>query len=291
MYTIAKFVKEYPTDDVCLDKLFHIQYAQLKGCPACGVENAEYKRIKTRRCYQCVECGHQLYPTAGTVFEKTTTPLRFWFYAMYMMVVTRNGVSAKEIERALGVTYKTAWRMAHKIREMMCNRPIHLLKGDVMVDETALGGADRFRHKDKKKKTIGFDGKTVIMAMIEDKKKVISLQISDKANQDDFKAIITEHIDKSSVLISDGHGGYRKVGKEYSKHEVVSHEKNEYVNKNGYSTNAVENYWSTFKRMVKGTHIHISEKHLSKYLAENTFRYENRERPDEMFEIMLSQLV
>ncbi|HTA84043.1 MAG TPA: hypothetical protein VK783_13960 [Bacteroidia bacterium] len=107
-YTIKQFRAEYPNDDVWLSKLFQLKYNKLEACPKCATVNAEFKRIPTRRCFQCVECGHQLYPTAGTIFDKTTTPLTHWFFVIYMMSVTRNGVSGKEIERALGVSYKTA---------------------------------------------------------------------------------------------------------------------------------------------------------------------------------------
>jgi len=99
MYTIAQFRKEYGNDARCLDRLFTISYGKIEGCPGCGVVGAEFRRITTRRCYQCRVCYHQLYPTKGTIFEKTRTPLTYWFYAMYLMTTTRNGVSAKELER------------------------------------------------------------------------------------------------------------------------------------------------------------------------------------------------
>jgi transposase len=114
-YTIEQFRKDYPNDAVCLDKIFKLRYGKLECCPKCAVTPAVFRRIATRRSYQCRDCYHQLYPTAGTVFEKTRTPLTYWFYAMYMMSVTRNGVSAKELQRCLGVTYKCAWRMANVI--------------------------------------------------------------------------------------------------------------------------------------------------------------------------------
>ncbi|MFB0564699.1 MAG: transposase, partial [Candidatus Aminicenantaceae bacterium] len=104
-FTIDEFRKMYPDDDACLDKIFSLRYGNLKVCPQCK-KQTKFHRVKKRTCYECQWCGYQLYPTKNTIFEKTTTPLHLWFYAIYLMTATRSGVSAKEIERQLGVTYK-----------------------------------------------------------------------------------------------------------------------------------------------------------------------------------------
>jgi len=117
-FTINEFRSRYSDEHVCLDKLFTLRYGKLEACPECQCP-ASFRRITTRRCYQCKQCYAQFYPTAGTVFEKTRTSLVDWFYIMYLFTTTRNGVSAKEIQRQIGVTYKTAWRMGHCIRQLI----------------------------------------------------------------------------------------------------------------------------------------------------------------------------
>lgn len=138
-FTFKHFQSLYPNDDVCLEKIFQIRYGHLEFCPECAAQTT-FHRVKKRKCYECKQCGFQLYPTAGTVFEKTRTNLTKWFHAMYLMTSTRNGVSAKEIERHLGVTYKCAWRMAHQLRKLMAGKGDQPLFGKVQVDEAYYGG-------------------------------------------------------------------------------------------------------------------------------------------------------
>ncbi len=138
-YTISQFRKEFPNDEACLDKIFRIRYGDNPTCSECEREGKFY-RVKNRRSYACQWCGHQVYPCAGTPLEKSTTALTSWFYAAYLMVVTRNGVSAKELERQLGVTYKCAWRIGHKIRELMDMLGLRSkMSGHVEVDESYIG--------------------------------------------------------------------------------------------------------------------------------------------------------
>ena len=117
-YTKKQFEAEYPNDDACLDAVFQDRFGDLKYCPKCAAETKFY-RVKKRQCYACMHCGYQLFPLADTIFRKTTTPLKDWFYAIYLFSVSKNGVSAKELERHLGVTYKIAWRMCREIRKLM----------------------------------------------------------------------------------------------------------------------------------------------------------------------------
>src|SRR5688572_23919444 len=116
--TIRQFLKAYPTDDACLDHVMRTRYGQRFTCGKCG-KAARYYRIKARPAYECEWCGQAVYPCVGTPFEKSRTPLQFWFFAMYLFCASRNGVAAKELQRQLGVTYKCAFRMGHKIREYM----------------------------------------------------------------------------------------------------------------------------------------------------------------------------
>ena len=136
-YTITQFRNDFPNEDACLHKLFVLRYTNLV-CPKCDGDKP-FTRVKNRRSYQCPCCGFQVYPTAGTVFDKSTTPLTHWFYAIYLQTTTRNGVAAKELERQLNVCYKTALRMAHQIKKLIANEKIDKLTGIVETDESYFG--------------------------------------------------------------------------------------------------------------------------------------------------------
>lgn len=142
--TIQQFFKQFPDDEACLTHLFEVRFGQGYACPSCE-RPSKWFRIKAERAYSCQWCGHHLHPTVGTPFEQTRTPLQLWFYAIYLFTTTRNGVAAKELQRQLGVTYKTAWRMAGLIREHMADVDGDNLLGgpgeDVEVDETLIGGS------------------------------------------------------------------------------------------------------------------------------------------------------
>jgi transposase len=154
--TIRDFFRMFPTDEACLAHVFTMRYGQGHPCPKCE-RKANWYRIKAERAYSCQWCGHHIHPTAGTPFEDTRTPLQLWFYAIYLYTTSRHGVPAKELERQLGVTYKTAWRMAHHIRQHMAEVDGELmLNGEIEIDETLVGG----RHPGKRGR--GAKGKTIV---------------------------------------------------------------------------------------------------------------------------------
>src|SRR6266436_2861749 len=162
-YTFKQFQAEYPDDAACLAGVMKSQYGGTRFfCPGCGVE-AEFHAMTKRRAYACQECGHHVYPCAGTIFHKSRTKLTHWFFAMYLMTSTRHGVAAKEIERQIGVTYKTAWRMCHELRKLMTGAD-HTgpLAGHVEVDETRIGGKQKQRDRRRKG-----DNKTIVMGIVE----------------------------------------------------------------------------------------------------------------------------
>ncbi|HTB30998.1 MAG TPA: IS1595 family transposase [Bacteroidia bacterium] len=282
-YTIKDLRKDYPHEAACLDKLFELCYGELKACPKCGVEGAEFRRITTRRCYQCRECYHQLYPTAGTIFDKTRTPLTYWFYAMFLMTTTRNGVSAKELERALGVTYKTAWRMAISIRELMGRKKKNAqLKGTVEMDETYFNS-----NRDLAENHVGRNtDKGTVFAMVERHGNVTALKVEDTKKTTLFP-IIEDNVDKSAKIMTDEYKTYTNLETLGYDHKTIRHGLKQYVN-GAVSTNTVEGFFSQLKRTVRGTHIWISKKYLQQYVDECCFRYNNREKGSEMFDIMLS---
>ena len=162
-YPFQDFKKDFPNDDACLDRILALRYGERPECPSCG-KVSKLHRIVGRRAYACQHCGHHVYPCVGTPFEKSSTPLTLWFHAMYLMTSTRNGVAAKEIERQLGVTYKTAWRIGHELRKLMADgfskvtKPTPLT-GHIEVDETYVGGVQ------KGKQTRATRNKTIVVGV------------------------------------------------------------------------------------------------------------------------------
>jgi predicted RNA-binding Zn-ribbon protein involved in translation (DUF1610 family) len=195
--TIQDFFKKFPDDAACLAHLFSLRYGYDFKCPKCGVVGA-FKKLLKQPAYTC-NCGHHIHPMQGTIFQDTHTPLAKWFYAIYLFTTTRHGVPAKELQRQLGVSYPTAFRMAHLIRQ-------HMARTD---GDPSLGG----------------------------------------------------HVEADETYV----GGHRKGG-----------------------TNSIEGYWSLIKRSIRGTHVHVSAKHLQKYLGEFEFRYNLRHSPQVMFVRLLA---
>lgn len=282
-YTIEQFRKDYPNDNVCLDKIFQLRFGNMPCCPNCGVENATFKRISTRRSYQCRECYFQIYPTAGTVFEKTRTPLIMWFYAMFLMTVTRNGVSAKELQRQLGVGYKTAFRMSHCIRTLMQDQDLKQLNGFVEMDETYAGG--RIERKNRKHT----EEKTVVFAMVERLGNVVAKQVPN-AKKETLFPIIEENVSKEAKISTDEFSTYVNLHELGYQHRAIKHAMKQYRN-GSVCTNTIEGFFSQLKRMIFGTHIHISKKHFTNYLNECCFRYNNRNIGNAMFHKMLGNVI
>lgn len=289
-FTIKEFRETYPNEDACLDKIFTLRFTNLV-CPKCESDK-KFTRVKDRRSYQCPNCGYQVYPCKDTIFEKSTTPLTYWFYAIYLQTTTRNGVAAKELERQLSICYKTALRMAHQIKILMADKKIDKLSGVVQIDESYFGMRMLNKHRKeraemKEKGETAKENKTAVMGFINDEKKIKFEVMSDTKT---FKDRVKENVSKDAIVVTDSHLGYSGLNLHHVKHEVVNHLENEFV-RNGYHTNTIENAWSNLKRTIKGTHIHVSAKHLNKYCDEVAFRLMNRDKQDEMFETILSHVV
>ncbi|HWZ15411.1 MAG TPA: IS1595 family transposase [Mucilaginibacter sp.] len=294
-YTINEFRRDYPNDDVCLDMIFKLRYAKMPCCPQCSQES-NFKRITGRRCYQCADkdCQYQLYPTAGTVFEKTRVSLVDWFYVIYLIGSTRNGVSAKEIQRQLGVTYKCAWRMGHQIRTLMANGGLtEMLSGTVEADETYIGGKNKNMHKSRRDKMnengTGTINKMPVLTLLERGGRIVT-KVVDEGTMKTIIPFVKGNVEAGTRLITDGHGAYRALAG-YMSHEVVNHLQDEYVRPGNIHTNTVEGFFSHLKRTIGGTHIHVSKKHLEKYANECSFRYTHRDEGQLMFHRILKQVV
>jgi transposase len=199
--TVKEFFARFPDDDSCLTHIMEVRYGQRHVCGACGVEGTFHK-LTNRRAFSCASCGDHVYPTAGTVFQDTRTPLQVWFYAIYLFVTTRHGVSGKELERTLGVTYKTAWRMGQQIRQLMIKADgFEMLKGHVEVDEAYVGG----RHPGKRGR--GAAGKTVVLGMKERDGRMQAMVVPD-AKTSTLRPIVLDTIEKGSKVSTDELAAY-----------------------------------------------------------------------------------
>ena len=291
-FTKNEFRAQFSTEDACLDAIFKLRYGTLEVCPSCN-ESSAISKVTNRRCYQCSRCHSQFYPTAGTIFEKTRTPLVNWLFVIHLFCTTRNGLAAKEIQRQLGVTYKCAWRMGHQIRKMIGGGfGEEKLSGVVEADETYVGGKAKNMHRKRRKqfKGTGNINKVAVFGMLERgvgvKVKVMNTNYVDGTM---LQPIIKKQLKEGSRLITDGHGAYKDLHLKYS-HEIVSHHTGEYVRGEDIHTNSIEGFWSQLKRTISGTHIQVSRKYLQLYANECAFRYNNCFRGDKLFYSIMEKI-
>lgn len=285
-FTIDEFFKRFPDNDACLEHLMEVRYGKTFECPKC-TKTGLFHRIKKIPAYACSSCGNHIHPMAGTPFEKSRTSLRKWFYALYLFTTSRHGVAAKELQRQLGVTYKCAWRMGHEIRKYMADVDGTGNMGGgaiVEMDETFVGGKPRYKKKPFEAKRNPYDGKTIVFGMVERDGSLQTHVIkrrSRKAVQKHIKAVV-----QGSVICTDEAPMYKYLTKDGYIHGTVCHEDYEYV-KGAIHTNTIEGFWSRLKNSIRGTHVHVSGKHLPKYLGEFEYRYNMRKSPKWMFERLL----
>ena len=269
--TVRDFFKQFPDDDTCLKHLFDVRYGSCHECPKCGTVG-KWHRLSGHKAFSCQGCGHHIHPMAGTIYEGSTTSLQMWFYAMFLFTKSRNGVSAKELQRQLGVTYKTAWRIGHKIREHMArvdgDTPLGGSGKIVEVDETFVGGYVKGGK--------GGKGKTILMGMVERDGEIITRTV-EKRTRVELMAHIQENVKVGTEIHTDELPGYARLSHhtQYN-HKSVDHSKKQYVGQLGQTTNTVEGFFMHLKRTISGTHISVSPKYLMNYSREAEFIYNRR---------------
>lgn len=285
-YTVKDLRSDFPDDDACLKWLVEYLYPNGIRCRNCDKVTKHYP-IKGRKVYSCSGCGRHVSPTAGTIFHKSCTPLTDWFYAIYLMSTNKAGTSAKQIERELGCTYKTAWRMMHQIRKMMA-APDGLMAGEVEVDETYVH-ANTFKRSSARKR-YGFDARRtgeVVFGIVQRGGGVKVWHI-ESASLRRVLPLIKNNIKAGSLVHTDGWRAYQKLPMWGYEHKTVEHGASQWVDANdptNYTQN-IENVWSHFKRGIKGVYRHIGKKYVQAYANEYAWRYSNRKRANMFWALM-----
>jgi transposase-like protein len=316
-YTLVEFMADFPDDETCLNWLWRTRYApdgEHALCTRCEAERAfkRYVGKQQRQDWTCTACGLHVHPTAGTIYHKSSTSLTLWFYAMYLMTSTRCGISAKQLERELGVTYKTAWRMFNLIRnQLMEQDPDQKLVKRVEMDETYVGGKPRASDRAKWPKEgtrqsaavkWSADKKTPIFGMVERNDKVwvdgkakaeiikhgkVVAHVVPKKMQSEIISLMDNQIKDGARIYTDDSRLYDWMDKSGWQHDKVRHSRGSYVRDYHIHTQQIEGFWSLVKRGISGMHHAVSPKWLQGYVNEYVWRYNHRDNGREMFSALL----
>lgn len=289
--TASQFDTMFPNEDACKTYLVKRRWPNGVKCPRCGNDDLYDASSYMDFHWQCRECntdGYRFSVIAGTIYENTNKPLRDWFKVIHLMLTSKKGMSARQIQRYMGFgSYKTAWYMCHRIRAGL-GAPKEQLGGIVEMDETYVGGKDRNKHRgDRSGGTGGTgSGKEPILGAVSRKGNVVAKAI-DRVDFATVQRFVQHTIsDKVSTLITDDAKVYWKLDPKYP-HKVIRHADGQYVI-GAIHTNTIEGFWSIFKRGVVGTFHKVSAKYMPLYVREFEFRYNNRNNPD-IFEAAFGQ--
>jgi transposase-like protein len=284
--SVREFFARFHSDDVCLAHIMEVRYGLQHSCQKCGADSTFYK-LTNRPAYSCGNCGAHVYPCAGTIFQDTRTPLQVWFYAIYLFVTTRHGVSGKELQRTLGVTYKTAWRIGQQIRILMASaNGFEMLQGHVELDEAYVGGK-----RSGGKRGRGAPGKTIVMGLAERGGRITAETIPNVTTAT-LRDVVARNVEPGSTVSTDELVSYGLLSGDGFKHGQVKHGEKDYAHYDYrvgavMHVNTVESFWKMFKVSVRSTHIHISSKYMDRYLSEFTFRANHRQMKNAMFDLLI----
>ena len=295
--SLMEFMREFPDDETCLRHLWRERFApdgEHAFCQRCESERVfkRYETAQKRPCWFCSACGFRIHPLKGTIFERSSTSLQLWFYAMYLITSTRCGISAKHLERELGVTYKTAWRMFNKIRNQVMNDEEAPLSGEVEADETFVGG--KLRESDRAKlraQGIANRGpaskdRAVVFAAVERGGRVRATIIGKSRSAAAASRALSEFVLPGSMVFTDDWAGYDPLHRTGYRHRRINHSARIYV-KGDVHTQTIEGFWSLFKRGVTGVYHAVGKDYLQSYLNEYTWRYNHRFDECAMFDTLV----
>jgi transposase len=290
-YTLKDFQRQFPDDASCLEWLRNYLYPDGIHCHSCK-KVTKHHRVASRPSYSCDSCGHHVHPTAGTIFHKSPTPLTTWFYAIYLMASTRCGISAKQIQRETGVTYKTAWRMFKQIRSMLGeNDPIGGKGRAVEGDEAYFGGMRKGGGGRRLRGDKGEKYKTVVIGLAERQGRVIA-RTAANAKGSTLLSTVREHVLPKSVVFTDEYSGYHGLSRIKDRgyeHRRINHSEKVYV-VGDVHTNTIEGFWSLVKNGLRGVYHSVGSHYLQTYLNEYSFRYNRRFDTKPMFTSFLERI-
>jgi transposase len=295
-YSFMEFQREFPNDEACLDWLWRTRFAadgHTTLCPKCERER-RFHRVNDRPAWDCDTCGYHLHPTAGTIFHKSSTSLQLWFFAMYVMASTRCGISAKQLERELGVTYKTAWRMFNLIRNELMEQDETPLSGEVEADETYIGGkmrqSDRSRDPDPIKRRqhaqAWANQRPTVFGAVERGGRVRAT-VAANSGAATVQGLVHEYVLPSALIYTDDWSGYRTLGHKGYRHRRINHSARVYV-EGDVHTQTIDGFFGLVKNAIRGVHHGVSEKWLQGYLNEYVWRWNRRGEGNTMFRDLLT---
>lgn len=305
-FSLMEFMRDYPDDAACLEHLWRTRYSpdgEHAECPKCACERVfrKYATKQGRQSWTCTGCGHHVHPTAGTIFHKSSTSLHLWFFAIYMMASTRCGVSAKMLEREIGVSYKTAWRMLNKIRnELMVDDGVPL-RGDVEVDEASVDGKPRKPHGynryapplDPNRRSEAMKlrerRRATIFAAVERGGRVKATVLPSRRGPGLKKQVI-EWVMPDSIIVTDEWPAYNGLDQHFIAHSRINHSTGVYVEGDTH-TNTIEGFFGNLKPSIRGTYRKVSHHWLQGYLNEFVWRRNARYSDESMFDLLVERSV
>ena len=278
---IIEIVRRFNTQRKCIRHLEFIRWHGKVLCPYCSSNRTTALKRENR--HHCNGCNKSFSVLVGTIFEDTHLELPKWFVAIGLILNAKKGISSRQLSRDIEVNKNTAWYVQMRIRKAM-NEDNLLLTGVVEIDETYVGGAlrnktkkHRIAQKEAGKTTTGMEHKKPILGLLQRSGKVIT-RVLTKANGDTIKPIIDQKVEQDTTIITDGFGGYAGLEKKYKEHQIVNHEKDEFV-RGIYHTNTIEGFWSLVKRAIIGQYHKVSGRYLHLYVNECGYKYNNRNNP------------
>lgn len=268
---LPKLVERFGSEDKCRAYLEELRWPNGVECPRC--QSKKISRLAERKQYECSECRYQFSVTAGTIMHDSHLPLWKWFLAIYLIVESKKGISAKQLQRMLDTSYKTAWYLHHRIRDAMGSGDERTLRGIIEADETWHGGKKRGRGSGPYN-----SGKKVVLGAVE-RGGEVRIRLAAGRDRGTIHRFLKEVVDDSATgFYTDDWVGYVGIADEDTFHQVVNHQAKEWVRGDVHS-NTIEGVWSLFKRSVIGSYHQVSVKHLPAYLDELEWRYNNRSNP------------
>ncbi len=286
--TFSRFLQLFPDNDACLDYLRDKFYPAGTECPHCH-KASKFHRVKGRSSYSCQYCRGQVYPTAGTIFHKSTTSLQLWFWAIYLMSSTRCGMSAKQLEREIGVSYPTAHRMFKQIRSLLSDADGNPLSGKVEMDETGVGGKPRANQlKTRQERRAWADQKATVFGMVERGGQVRAFVVPDRKGAT-LGEYARRNVDAGATIYTDEFPLYVGLGRGYADHKRIKHKARIYA-EGDVTTNSIEGFFAMLKNAIIGVHHGVSKEHLQSYVDEYTFRFNRRDGRTPLFWAILDRV-